>query len=310
MDFKMEKEREEDPFHALLHAALGKDYFEDVYDDDIAQSPSKMNLAERTQRALKLNLQQVQLLKYQQNKVESELCYITEIARKTKQLMIDFRKEKEEEVVTPRSDKHVLWPEGDGGKKTTGRVLLPVCRSLGYLVGPRGEIPAYQPDLLLNQQWGDSFEKLKEALKRRRWTVTEKLNLKKGVRQQNQQLLLMPFLKTYQQLHVNEHPKEDVDHALAMLRENMAIIGEMDDQELEMNVDGIDWERLASIYLPHRRAMECYIRYVNVDHPGIEHVVWTQQEDTILRELASKYHERHWVRIATELGVRYMILPT
>ena len=266
-----------------------------------------MSLTEKAEKALRLNLQQVYLITYQMNLVESELKYLAEVGRKAKQIMTEFQRSQKNDgrgIISPREeydDSQEDW-EGEESQMDNG-VSLPVCRSLGYLCDRHERMPPDNPDALIRMSLQGQLDQLKGMFKRRRWTVSDRLNLRKGVRQQNQQLLLMPFLNTYQLLHEQEDHKKEAENALLTLQDKMVSINELPEKELEINTEGIDWKRLADIHLPDRCGEECRIRYLNVEHPCIEKGSWTREEDEQLKRIASKYHGRYWELIATELGV-------
>jgi hypothetical protein len=328
-------DEDRDPFNALVCAALGPNEVEDAaavgettnetprpsheeqedpedgeeHEEEVHKAIECMSLSEKAEKALRLNLQQVHLITYQMNLVESELKYLAEVTRKTKQIMVEFqrsRKNDGHETISPEEEEPTDlqkegW-EGEGQQVDSG-VSLPVCRSLGYLCDRQGRMPPDNPDALVRMSLQGQLDQLKGMFRRRRWTLSDRLNLRKGVRQQNQQLLLMPFLNAYQMLHEQEDRKREAENALMTMQDKMVSISELADEELEINTEGIDWERLANIHLPDRCGDECRIRYLNVEHPSIEKGSWTREEDEQLKRIASKYHGRYWESIATELGV-------
>ena len=69
------------------------------------------------------------------------------------------------------------------------------------------------------------------------------------------------------------------------------------------------FEKMASIawvlfQLPERTEKECRVRWLKLEHPAINHSNWTKKEIVKLQSLAKKYKNRHWEKIAEELGVR------
>ena len=96
-----------------------------------------MCIRDRTQRALKLNLQQVQLLKYQMTIVENELKYLTEVASKTKQITNEFRSEKRRDSDYMVSTRNLLETSSETlyheEPRKNLKDSLHACRSLGYL---------------------------------------------------------------------------------------------------------------------------------------------------------------------------------
>ncbi|KAA1466108.1 hypothetical protein DENSPDRAFT_790470 [Dentipellis sp. KUC8613] len=79
---------------------------------------------------------------------------------------------------------------------------------------------------------------------------------------------------------------------------------------LEMNTEGLDWERIAmnvsanSAAGDGRSAKECEIRWLGDRHPRFDHATWTQTEIDKVKTLTERVPEGEvdWVEVAKQLG--------
>lgn len=105
------------------------------------------------------------------------------------------------------------------------------------------------------------------------------------------------------------------NHRLYALQEqrngNAALFQKPPEQFLELNTEGIDWERVASTMSSRnggRAARECEIKWMGECHPSTNHAQWSQPEINKCRELVDTYRLKHgpgvtvdWVWVASEL---------
>ncbi|KAJ2819275.1 hypothetical protein FBU31_005591, partial [Coemansia sp. 'formosensis'] len=101
----------------------------------------------------------------------------------------------------------------------------------------------------------------------RRWTDAEREALVRGVRQSNRKLMLQ---KLYQQ---NTDPRAIWD------------ADKVSDQELEMNLMGVDWKFISKQFVPQHKPVECAIQYATQDHPIINREPWTKKEERTLYDI-------------------------
>ncbi|KAJ2019555.1 hypothetical protein GGI14_001520 [Coemansia sp. S680] len=120
----------------------------------------------------------------------------------------------------------------------------------------------------------------------RRWTDAEREALVRGVRQSNRKLMLQ---KLYQQ---NTDPRAIWD------------ADKVSDQELEMNLMGVDWKFISKQFVPQHKPVECAIQYATQDHPIINREPWTKKEERTLYDIVQKHNGRDWVNIAKELDTQ------
>ncbi|KAJ2417080.1 hypothetical protein GGI10_000474 [Coemansia sp. RSA 2530] len=120
----------------------------------------------------------------------------------------------------------------------------------------------------------------------RRWTDAEREALVRGVRQSNRKLMLQ---KLYQQ---NTDPRAIWD------------ADKVSDQELEMNLMGVDWKFISKQFVPQHKPVECAIQYATQDHPIINREPWTKKEERTLYDIVQQHKGRDWVNIAKELDTQ------
>ncbi|KAJ2471366.1 hypothetical protein GGI02_002321 [Coemansia sp. RSA 2322] len=120
----------------------------------------------------------------------------------------------------------------------------------------------------------------------RRWTDAERDALVRGVRQSNRKLMLQ---KLYQQ---NTDPRTIWD------------ADKVSDQELEMNLTGVDWKFISKQFVPQHKPVECAIQYATQDHPIINRAPWTKKEERSLYDIVQQHGGRDWANIARELDTQ------
>lgn len=86
-----------------------------------------------------------------------------------------------------------------------------------------------------------------------RWTLRERQNLVRGVRSQNEKILLNIILSRNQ--HTPEEARQILQHA--------------QDHDLLMNVSGLDWDVIARQFVGSRNATDCRLQWTVCDHPMI-----------------------------------------
>ncbi|KAJ2724664.1 hypothetical protein GGI07_001816 [Coemansia sp. Benny D115] len=120
----------------------------------------------------------------------------------------------------------------------------------------------------------------------RRWTDAEREALARGVRTSNRRILAQRlFTQTQDPRSVWE-------------------VDRMADDELEMNLAGLDWKHIARQFVPQHRAVECAIQWATQDHPIINRTPWSKREERRLAEVAREHNGRDWVAIAKALGTQ------
>ncbi|KAI6652765.1 DNA polymerase theta-like [Oopsacas minuta] len=125
-----------------------------------------------------------------------------------------------------------------------------------------------------------------------KWTDKERQDLAKGVRMQNLEALCRPMLLELE--NVTEPRGREIKREIEMIKRKP-------DNELELNLDGIEWDKLAIDMTPNRHPVECKLQWIQIDHPMVSRKSWNKQEDKALLKLAKENKERDWNTIAMRL---------
>jgi hypothetical protein len=121
-----------------------------------------------------------------------------------------------------------------------------------------------------------------------KWSFKEREQLARGIRQQNLRILA-------NQIAVEESNE-------IALKEKIEALKAKSLTELEMNVIGIDWDRISAAFVPTRSAFDCKVQWTIHSHPMINKSSWSSEESKELLEIAQKHYARDWVSIAQKLG--------
>lgn len=81
----------------------------------------------------------------------------------------------------------------------------------------------------------------------------------------------------------------------------------MPQRKLEMNLSGIDWTKIATLFVPTRSPEECRIQWTCNQHPLISHAPFTKDERARLMDIVKRRRGQSevrggWIEIAEELG--------
>jgi hypothetical protein len=132
-------------------------------------------------------------------------------------------------------------------------------------------------------------EQDKDLQRTTKWTREQRRQLAKGVRQQNQKLLMERVLETG-------------SGDLAKIHHDIDRIKRMEERELEMNLEGLDFDRISRFYVPKKTPLECEMQWRHVDHPSINHSEqWTSKELEGLKRFGGD-PKVSWEEVAAKLG--------
>jgi len=137
-----------------------------------------------------------------------------------------------------------------------------------------------------------------ELLSRPRWTRDDEAALEGGVQQQNRKILFDRLLIGFQQ--TGEYsPEESYRKAAVELAESAMV-----QEQLRVNIHGIDWDKLSAMFLPGRTADECRLHWTTVLHPLISHAPFSAEEEKKLTELVQELRsdENPWLQIAQAIS--------
>jgi myb proto-oncogene protein len=134
-----------------------------------------------------------------------------------------------------------------------------------------------------------------------RWTEREKLALAKGVRQQNQMILVDRILAGEEVFGYNGSLYDQ--NRNEAYQQAVSAVQRMSQRELELNLDGLDWSKMSALFVTSRSPEDCRIQWTTIQHPLISNSPFSEVEKDKLINLVSRYGAQgRWIEIAGELG--------
>lgn len=121
-----------------------------------------------------------------------------------------------------------------------------------------------------------------------KWSAKEREQLARGIRQQNLRIIANQIVAT--------EPDQ------AALKDKFEALKLKPARDLEMNVIGIDWDRISSSFVPTRSAFDCKVQWTIHSHPMINKSPWSCEEAKELEKIAQQHNQRDWISIAQKLG--------
>lgn len=211
---------------------------------------------------------------------------------------------------------------GDGLK--SNRELQKWLQTLRMQYTKRTSSSADIPRKLLETA-GESFPEGPEDLGKRRlikemirsnkcsskWTDKEKYDLATGIRQQNSTILLDQIMsrEPLRSLNLGEDLQSlfeglsRIHDRTKLYQSAVSAVNSLSQRQLEMNLGGIDWTKLATIHVPTRSPDDCRIQWTTAQHPLISLGKFTADEKRQLSQLVTEYGESgRWIEIAQALG--------
>ncbi|KAG9132379.1 hypothetical protein Leryth_022422 [Lithospermum erythrorhizon] len=154
--------------------------------------------------------------------------------------------------------------------------------------------PLENPHVAIYQ---DVLIKFPTTVTRAKWSKKEIENLKKGVKQQFQEKLLQQSVDILNDTEDSSIEGSSLDMIVASIRDC-----EITPQNMRSFLPKINWEQLASMYVPSRSGMECQSRWLNCEDPLINGNPWTNMEDKNLLHIVQQKGPSNWIDIAISLG--------
>lgn len=129
-----------------------------------------------------------------------------------------------------------------------------------------------------------------------RWTIREREALARGIRLENQRIFAE---NVYRQIYENPEVLEvSKKHLFNRKLKEIKLLPSL---TLEMNVHGLNWERISSM-VGMRSVHDCINQWTVNDHPLINKDEWTEAEVQRLAVIAAAHNARNWPLIAEKLG--------
>ncbi|XP_068710589.1 myb-like protein X isoform X2 [Montipora foliosa] len=169
-----------------------------------------------------------------------------------------------------------------------------------YFRDSRGVGPPDNVDTKMNRQ---SCHVGGYQSKQKVWNDKEKQCLTEGVRMQNLENKLCPVLQKIRNLKAKTETTETDLKELETLRKESSRIKSLPKETLLYDLEGIDWDKLSSTYVPKRTAIQCRLQWCNFGHPDVNRTPWTKEEDKKLLQL-TKDPQNNWITIAQSLQTK------
>ncbi|CAI9113501.1 OLC1v1014113C1 [Oldenlandia corymbosa var. corymbosa] len=185
-------------------------------------------------------------------------------------------------------------------KKDARAQLISVSR-----IDPSSKLNSKKPSPMLYgpaenfqvSKFKETVERSPAFMGRARWSKEESEKLAHGLRQQFQEMLLQRSLDLLSEGEVLGEGSGVFDGVLAS-------IGDVDftPEKMRLFLPKVNWEYLASMYVPGRSGPECQTRWLNHEDPLINQNPWTPTEDKVLLHVVQQKGLRNWIDIATSVG--------
>nr|GEV48089.1 myb domain protein 4r1 [Tanacetum cinerariifolium] len=152
---------------------------------------------------------------------------------------------------------------------------------------PINQGPAQNPQVAI---YKEAMLKYSVSLSREPWSKVDNENLKKGIKQQIQEMMM-------QNLFSAEDPNSsNLDRMITRIKKR-----EITPEEIRSFLPKVNWEQLASMYLTGRSGPECESRWRNCEDPLINRGQWTNVEEKKMLHCFSNRGFSNWIDIAKEL---------
>ncbi|XP_059664104.1 uncharacterized protein LOC132309860 [Cornus florida] len=134
--------------------------------------------------------------------------------------------------------------------------------------------------------------------KERKWSKKEKENLAKGIKQQFQEALLQKSVDQFSgSVGDSSGVSNDFDNIIESIKDL-----DITSENIRLFLPKVNWDQLASMYVPSRSGAECRARWLNCEDPLINHRMWTNTEDKNLLHIVQQKGIHNWIDVAVSLG--------
>ncbi|XP_019436714.1 PREDICTED: uncharacterized protein LOC109343055 isoform X2 [Lupinus angustifolius] len=140
------------------------------------------------------------------------------------------------------------------------------------------------------------LERFPLSLDRKKWTNSERENLKKGIKQQFQETVLQNSADRISS-EFSDGYGNDMDSIIASVNDL-----EITPEDIKKFIPQVNWDKLASTYDVGHTGAECESRWLNYEDPLINHDPWTGEEDKSLLLTVQIMGIRNWSGIAVSLA--------
>ncbi|GAB2269943.1 hypothetical protein Dimus_004861 [Dionaea muscipula] len=144
-------------------------------------------------------------------------------------------------------------------------------------------------------KYREALARFPQSMERERWLPKEREELKKGILQQFQKLLFLCSTND-ESLYMAPQHGNNVDQMMSSIRDV-----EITPAKMRMILPKVDWEQLASMYVPRHSGAECEARWLNFEDPLLSFASWTTLDDKKLLRTVEQKGIHNWIDIAVSL---------
>ncbi|CAH9076415.1 unnamed protein product [Cuscuta europaea] len=163
------------------------------------------------------------------------------------------------------------------------------CSPLYYAPPENSNVSSYR----------EALAKFPVSVKRERWSEDETVKLLSGIKQQFQEVMFHRSVDLISDVDGSFGDLTDIDKNISSIR-GLDITPDM----IRLFLPKVNWDHLASMFLPKRTGSECQTRWLNFDDPLINKGPWVYnnpEEKNLLRIIQQK-GLNNWIDIAISLG--------
>ncbi|XP_051119227.1 uncharacterized protein LOC127243311 isoform X2 [Andrographis paniculata] len=152
------------------------------------------------------------------------------------------------------------------------------------------------PENIHVTDYKETLERFAVSVNLEKWSKEDREKLLKGVKQQYQGMLL--------QQSVDGLSDADGSYGSSNVDSIMGSIKDLDvtPEKIRSFLPEVNWNQLASMYVPSHSGAECQARFLNFEDPLINHNPWTTMEDKNLLHIVQQKGVSNWLDIAASLG--------
>ncbi|CAH9136483.1 unnamed protein product [Cuscuta epithymum] len=145
----------------------------------------------------------------------------------------------------------------------------------------------------------EALAKFPVSVKRERWSEDERVKLLSGIKQQFQEVMFHRSVDLISDVDGSFGDLTDIDSNISSIR-GLDITPEM----MRLFLPKVNWDHLASMFLPKRTGSECQTRWLNFEDPLINKGSWAYNnpEEKNLLHIIQQKGLNNWIDIAISLG--------
>ncbi|XP_078439028.1 myb domain protein 4r1 isoform X2 [Wolffia australiana] len=233
--------------------------------------------------ALKINRSSQKFIRAKLIEIEAKIERIKELKKRTKCLM-------DLQCLPRRRMGRILCQRKDPRVRL---ISLPKQRALSKIILRRPLPLGYGPTENRHvSTFRNVLARFPHFSSKPKWSKAEKENLAKGIKQQYQERAFLASME------ISDDPGGGLENPIDYFRNKLGVSAD----DIRFFLRMVDWDRLASMYLPGRSGAECESRWLNHEDPVINHCPWTTQEEKKLLRIIQTKGIYNWIDISISLA--------